>query len=480
MSPTARMLVEEVLKEARSNHSKAKLEKAKDSAGDQGGVEGREKSQAYKALVRHFTRMGWKPDHVRDAITNSWNDAEDSVDPDFANRLNARGNPVVSRVLDWLCLHVPESELPKGFEPLKALEVGISAFGFQSKRGGGESDDVVEGGAEEVGVSSPEVRELMDVGFSKEESERELGNCAGNTEEALRVLYESLLQRALVEERGVVEEQRVVGESQSVEELEELRKDEIAALASIMADDFVEGETTRGRVLTLKLSSIDPPLPLALATPPLLEITIPLAPINLYPFQYPIVQLKFAEEDRSKIPRGLLLEVLSKMAKEAASMLGSPLIYSLVLWVQSNLASLTRGFTTRPTQRTTTTTTPSSNTSAQPKTPMAAKGKEKKPNNNKANRKPPIKFHHRGPKALSEYEFASISEGMKKERQAIEGSEGYQPMKRVRQKLPAWEKRDAIAALIRASQVVVLTGSTGCGKSTQVPQFVLDDMIGES
>ena len=279
----------------------------------------------------------------------------------------------------------------------------------------------------------------------------------------------------------------MVGESQSVEELEELRKDEIAALASIMADDFVEGETARGRVLTLKLSYIDPPLPLALTTPPLLEITIPLPPTNLYPFQYPIVQLKFAEEDRSKIPRGLLLEVLSKMAKEAASMLGSPLIYSLVLWVQSNLAPLMRGFTTRPTQRTTPsqpsttiTTKPSSTTSAQPKMPMAAKGKEKKPSNNKANGKPPIKFHHRGPKALSDSEFVSISEVMKKERQAIEDSEGYQPMKRVRQKLPAWEKRDAIAALIRAKQVVVLTGSTGCGKSTQVPQFVLDDMIGES
>ena len=37
-----------------------------------------------------------------------------------------------------------------------------------------------------------------------------------------------------------------------------------------------------------------------------------------------------------------------------------------------------------------------------------------------------------------------------------------------RQKLPSWGKQEEILELIRDNQVVVLSGETGCGKTTQV------------
>ncbi|CAN0267513.1 unnamed protein product, partial [Ectocarpus sp. 12 AP-2014] len=43
--------------------------------------------------------------------------------------------------------------------------------------------------------------------------------------------------------------------------------------------------------------------------------------------------------------------------------------------------------------------------------------------------------------------------------------------------LPAHLQRKDIVKTIRDNQVVVLSGETGCGKTTQVPQFVLDDLI---
>ncbi|CAM9970617.1 unnamed protein product, partial [Ectocarpus fasciculatus] len=43
--------------------------------------------------------------------------------------------------------------------------------------------------------------------------------------------------------------------------------------------------------------------------------------------------------------------------------------------------------------------------------------------------------------------------------------------------LPAYLQREDIVKTIRDNQVVVLSGETGCGKTTQVPQFVLDDLI---
>ncbi|CAM9576881.1 unnamed protein product [Ectocarpus sp. 4 AP-2014] len=45
--------------------------------------------------------------------------------------------------------------------------------------------------------------------------------------------------------------------------------------------------------------------------------------------------------------------------------------------------------------------------------------------------------------------------------------------------LPAYLQREDIVKTIRDNQVVVLSGETGCGKTTQVPQFVLDDLIDE-
>lgn len=42
-------------------------------------------------------------------------------------------------------------------------------------------------------------------------------------------------------------------------------------------------------------------------------------------------------------------------------------------------------------------------------------------------------------------------------------------------RLPIHEHRDQIISRIRSSHVLIIKGETGCGKSTQVPQFILDD-----
>lgn len=43
-----------------------------------------------------------------------------------------------------------------------------------------------------------------------------------------------------------------------------------------------------------------------------------------------------------------------------------------------------------------------------------------------------------------------------------------------RQSLPIWQMRDTIMQAINANQVVIISGETGCGKTTQVPQFIMD------
>lgn len=56
----------------------------------------------------------------------------------------------------------------------------------------------------------------------------------------------------------------------------------------------------------------------------------------------------------------------------------------------------------------------------------------------------------------------------------------YKNMLKSRKGLPAWNKMTEILETIKSFQVVVISGETGCGKSTQVPQFLLDDWLLES
>ncbi|KAK4880939.1 hypothetical protein RN001_004258 [Aquatica leii] len=45
-----------------------------------------------------------------------------------------------------------------------------------------------------------------------------------------------------------------------------------------------------------------------------------------------------------------------------------------------------------------------------------------------------------------------------------------------RQNLPVWSKRDEFLQLLQSNQVVIVTSETGSGKSTQIPQFILEEV----
>ncbi|KNZ80627.1 Putative DEAH-box ATP-dependent helicase [Termitomyces sp. J132] len=66
---------------------------------------------------------------------------------------------------------------------------------------------------------------------------------------------------------------------------------------------------------------------------------------------------------------------------------------------------------------------------------------------------------------------------IKQEFEAICRQEKYSEMLTVRCKLPAFSVKEAFLKQLQQNRVVVVVGETGSGKTTQLPQFILDSMI---
>ncbi|KAL6494488.1 hypothetical protein OROGR_031288 [Orobanche gracilis] len=66
---------------------------------------------------------------------------------------------------------------------------------------------------------------------------------------------------------------------------------------------------------------------------------------------------------------------------------------------------------------------------------------------------------------------------LKKEQARKKEMKKYKDMLQSRSSLPIAEVKDDVLHLLEENNVVVISGETGCGKTTQVPQYILDNMI---
>lgn len=64
--------------------------------------------------------------------------------------------------------------------------------------------------------------------------------------------------------------------------------------------------------------------------------------------------------------------------------------------------------------------------------------------------------------------------------ESIKRTEQYQSLFKERAKLPAWKAKAELLQAFKTNRVVVCVGETGSGKTTQVPQYILDDYLAMS
>ncbi|KAJ3393662.1 ATPdependent RNA helicase [Entophlyctis sp. JEL0112] len=94
-------------------------------------------------------------------------------------------------------------------------------------------------------------------------------------------------------------------------------------------------------------------------------------------------------------------------------------------------------------------------------------------------RLPPVEMKYPTRK-LEEAELIKESNALKEAFDHKSETEEYRKMLSQRESLPAFKQKDTILHTLQNNQVVIISGETGCGKSTQVPQFILDQAISEN
>ncbi|KAG0238761.1 hypothetical protein BGW42_002627 [Actinomortierella wolfii] len=399
--------------------------------------------QLSKALVR----MGFRDRHVAEALQYCNDQAS---------------------ALDWLCLHVPEDDLPPSFlqSNYNPTITTVAHNSASIKR-------------------EYAIKRLSAIGFTSSVCGHIYDLMGADEDKAMEELF-----RRLAFPKGKVPEDMVPDpeiQPESEELTKEFRDDEMLALESIYDDRF---KKESDNCCKIQLTTNHPGTSKNTGSTIELEIRIP--ETSTYPYQQPPLFII----NEPTMPSYLRLSIIQKTMQQAyralATAMGGPIIYDVVEWIQENirdildnppsLVQLTEGLIAvdvsqegenqdaiaEETEEESLIQSLQSKLSVKKgSTPDAVRGR---PNGGaKAHRKLNIK-----PNSPASVEMLKEYNAMK------EKDVSFQAMLMNREKLPAWSFKEQLVKAVRDNRVVIVCGETGCGKTTQVPQFILDDWIQSS
>jgi ATP-dependent RNA helicase DHX57 len=169
-----------------------------------------------------------------------------------------------------------------------------------------------------------------------------------------------------------------------------------------------------------------------------------------YPHQIPGIAIH-----STTLPAYIRLALLQKVIHSAhASFIGSQMIFSILGLVEEHLAEILA--------------------SPPPLTSLYIKGEKIGFLNDNENSQSDKNLTRKRKKWNSS---GPSSESLLQSKNTKSATPEYKSMLKIRQSLPSFKFKSQITTAIASSQVLICCGETGCGKSTQLGQFILDEMI---
>jgi len=340
--------------------------------------------------------------------------------------------------LQWLCVHLEEDQLPEGFDPRGSTLEVVAAQNSTNTGGAGKNSGVASVIADKFGM------DIQDASWLLQQQQNQQKDAT--TEKSLESIFWS--QICKIANVHLSEENY---ESHGNEnENKEMAQEEYEATEAMFQSDCASKTDKDGKSSTILIK-----------TPEMMDIYFTFSP-GIYPSVFPTSILFLGKWER---PVGVSFHV--KIAKFLSTLpLGDPMLFEIYGEAQNILQSLED----LPCLPLSTISVPkfiekessgahSSSSLSKKITPIET---------TKA------KSIRRRPRARSV--FWSIPPKKTTPATSFCWSKS---IERQRKSLPAWKARDSFLSKLsescKSSRVLLVTGDTGCGKTTQIPQFILEE-----
>ncbi|OWZ15398.1 ATP-dependent RNA helicase [Phytophthora megakarya] len=437
MSAPCRELIEGILRRLGEMQTSYKGEIQEDS--EQGQLQHEE---FQKKATQRLKTIGFTAAQIQGALQNCSQDQSGNEE-----------DALMTAIFDWLCLNIPEGELPKKFNPE-----------------GTQLDVVLSSSSAEPAHTAVLVQRLMKFGYDRRDAVsvvNEFGQQHPNTSDEelkdpsmttlfalLEMLFPHVKKHFSVEEiDGAVEI------PSDEEELRNQRQDEIFALEAIYDEKLkiaAMDDNANAQLLTFEVTEA-------------LQLHVFLSSTSNYPFELPLLAL--TSTDPKYQPH--LLAACGEALKSCVHSMGEPMLYDIYVAIDTYLQDKKRLSTTsarihllkKPVVVEEVAMKPSHTPSKRPDGKSKVRNK-KGAGHNKAK-----------PKSVDVEASRRMSEKLLQLRKAKDNQHNFKKMLTARAKLPAGKEEDQVIKCVQNNQVVLICGATGCGKTTQIPQFILDEYI---
>ncbi|KAI8622119.1 P-loop containing nucleoside triphosphate hydrolase protein [Chytriomyces sp. MP71] len=354
-------------------------------------------------LVNKLIQKGFLPLHAQEATLYNY-DFETAV--------------------EWLCIYVPEDDLP---------------FAFHSKI----KTEITTGQSNQASLTRDwSIQHMVTAGFSTQVCQQAYDTCGSNELDALAHLLKKMSM-------GLEDTPALDPSAIDREELTLSRAEELEALESIYGTEAMSKDEQH-HMIQVKVECVGTNVLLCVG----------FSENSLYPHELPAIMIVCAE-----IPAYIRLSMLRALATEAKNWLGMPMVFEIVNWVETNVSD----FMANPQV-----------TLVDLKRALSA-GKESE-TLSQDNPKPVIKTkpaskRNYKPRKPSPKEIESLGAELRVKYKSQTSSNEYRKMLAIRERLPSYKFRNEIINSCDTSQVVIICGETGCGKSTQTGQFILEHCL---
>ncbi|EGC29050.1 hypothetical protein DICPUDRAFT_159415 [Dictyostelium purpureum] len=392
-------------------------------------------------ILSSLVELGFRESDIEQALLN------------ISNHTNIEG------IIEWLCLNIPNSFLPVQFRP---KTVGLE------KKGGATSDQILPTTMVDINkpIYSRLKSEFENMGFLNRDISKIIGQSKVETNDEMDMFFKVYYKFFKLENK-----ESTLNKEESIEQI----NDEKSALESIYMNneiDFKHIDT----FYQYQYSGNDN------QNTKQFKLFIYIPEFCCYPNSLPIIT--FTSNKTTQLTNQTVVRSLLNELKETS--IGIPMIFNIIAWIDNNQTDILNNKlkTLDPinidqqfnnNSNNNNTDSPLSSSSSSISSSFSNLSIDSGVSSNKSTKnKKNVDYSNK----LTNQEKEKINKDLLENYEKLIAKDlDKTQINKKRQLLPVYKRKEEFLKALDANQVLVVTAETGCGKSTQIPQYILESFV---